>query len=299
MARAWADVSLDAVAANVAALVEHVAPAAVCAVVKADGYGHGAVPVARRGGRGGRDVAGGRPGAGGDRAARGGDRRAGAAAVGAAARRGGRGARRRRRGHPLQPRPHRAGRRGGRPTGWDVDVRAPEGGHRDAPGRRRTRRGRGAAREQVRVAPRPVARCRVDPLRGRRRARPAGDRGAAGERYEAALAAVEAAGIPVGLRHAANSAAALVHPASRYDLVRCGIAVYGIPPAPALAGVVPLAPVVRLATEVSFVKPVAAGRGHLLRPPVPHRPRHRSSPPSRSATPTACSVGSGSSARRC
>ena len=40
----------------------------------------------------------------------------------------------------------------------------------------------------------------------------------------------------VPMRHAANSAAAIAHPASRYDLVRCGIAVYGIPPSPALAG---------------------------------------------------------------
>jgi alanine racemase len=40
-------VDLDAVAGNVAALCAAVAPAAVCAVVKADAYGHGAVPVAR------------------------------------------------------------------------------------------------------------------------------------------------------------------------------------------------------------------------------------------------------------
>jgi alanine racemase len=43
--------------------------------------------------------------------------------------------------------------------------------------------------------------------------------------------------------------------------VRCGIAVYGIPPAPGLDGVAALEPVVRLATEVGFVKPVAAGEG--------------------------------------
>ena len=48
------------------------------------------------------------------------------------------------------------------------------------------------------------------------------------ERFDAAVAAVEAAGIRVPMRHAANSAAAIAHPASRYDLVRCGIAVYGI-----------------------------------------------------------------------
>ena len=40
-------IHLDAVRANVAALGAQVAPASVMAVVKADAYGHGAVPVAR------------------------------------------------------------------------------------------------------------------------------------------------------------------------------------------------------------------------------------------------------------
>ena len=56
------------------------------------------------------------------------------------------------------------------------------------------------------------------------------------------LAELAAAGIDVPMRHAANSAAAIAHPASRYDLVRCGIAVYGIPPSPALAGAVAWSP---------------------------------------------------------
>ncbi|MDP9070008.1 MAG: alanine racemase, partial [Actinomycetota bacterium] len=43
---AWAEVDLDAVRHNAAALARLAAPAALCAVVKADGYGHGAVPVA-------------------------------------------------------------------------------------------------------------------------------------------------------------------------------------------------------------------------------------------------------------
>jgi alanine racemase len=81
------------------------------------------------------------------------------------------------------------------------------------------------------------------------------------QRFEAVLADLAAAGIEVPLRHAANSAATITHPASRYDLVRCGIALYGIAPAPALEGMVPLVPAVRLATEVAFVKPVAAGEG--------------------------------------
>jgi alanine racemase len=50
-----ASVELGAIAANVAALRAHVAPAAVMAVVKANGYGHGAVPAARAALRGGAD----------------------------------------------------------------------------------------------------------------------------------------------------------------------------------------------------------------------------------------------------
>ena len=38
------------------------------------------------------------------------------------------------------------------------------------------------------------------------------------------------AGVHPPLRHAANSAATMWHPASRYDLVRCGIALYGLAP---------------------------------------------------------------------
>ena len=40
------EVDLAAIRANVAALVAAVAPAGLCAVVKADGYGHGDVPAA-------------------------------------------------------------------------------------------------------------------------------------------------------------------------------------------------------------------------------------------------------------
>ena len=44
---AWAEIDLGAVAHNIAVLRAAVAPAAVWAVVKADGYGHGAVEVGR------------------------------------------------------------------------------------------------------------------------------------------------------------------------------------------------------------------------------------------------------------
>ena len=44
---AWAEIDLDAIRHNVAEIRRAVAPSAVWAVVKADGYGHGAIDVAR------------------------------------------------------------------------------------------------------------------------------------------------------------------------------------------------------------------------------------------------------------
>lgn len=46
MRPSWVEVDLAAIAWNVRSFVELVAPSQVCAVVKADGYGHGDVPVA-------------------------------------------------------------------------------------------------------------------------------------------------------------------------------------------------------------------------------------------------------------
>jgi len=80
-------------------------------------------------------------------------------------------------------------------------------------------------------------------------------------RFEAVLDDLRASGIDPGLRHAANSAGALLHPRSHLDLVRVGIAVYGIPPAPVLSGVAPLRPALRWSSTVRFVKPVSRGEG--------------------------------------
>ena len=80
-------------------------------------------------------------------------------------------------------------------------------------------------------------------------------------RFTVVAKQLEAAGLHPPLRHAANSAVAIAHPAGRFDLVRCGIAVYGIAPSPALAGHLPLRPALSLKAAVSQVRSVAAGEG--------------------------------------
>lgn len=64
---------------------------------------------------------------------------------------------------------------------------------------------------------------------------------------------------PDVLLHAANSAAALALPESRLDLVRCGIAVYGLSPWEDDATAHGLEPALELRSWVAALKPLAAG----------------------------------------
>jgi alanine racemase len=68
-------------------------------------------------------------------------------------------------------------------------------------------------------------------------------------------------GLPeVRLVHAANSAGALAHPAARYSFVRAGIALYGISPGPDLDDVARrLRPALSLKARVGYVKRLRAG----------------------------------------
>ena len=79
------------------------------------------------------------------------------------------------------------------------------------------------------------------------------------DRFDEVLRGLGEASIDVPLRHAANSAGTIAHDRAHYDLVRCGIAVYGLTPGPGVAGRVPLQPVMSWRTSVSFVKRVRAG----------------------------------------
>jgi alanine racemase len=265
VSRAWADVDLDAVAHNVRTLRDLVAPARLCAVVKADAYGHGAVPVARAALDAGADWL----------------------AVAQVDE-----------GIVLRA----AGIDAtllllSEPRADEVAAAAALGAHLTVytPGMVQALSEVAAARRDGAARPRPLPlHLKIDTGMGRVGVEPhealplakaiAGDPHldlagvlthfpvadepgnpfTAGQlaRFDAVLAELAAAvedGEAPPLRHAANSAGAICVPEARYDLVRCGIAVYGLPPAPALAGRVDLRPALRLVSEVAFVKDVPAG----------------------------------------
>ena len=79
--------------------------------------------------------------------------------------------------------------------------------------------------------------------------------------FEEVLEVVSAAGIDPEYRHAANSAGFLNFPESHYNLARVGISIYGILPGGVSEQKVNLEPAMSLTSEVSFVKKVPAGEG--------------------------------------
>lgn len=81
--------------------------------------------------------------------------------------------------------------------------------------------------------------------------------------FGAATAAVEDAGLRPELRHMANSAATLALPEAHFDLVRPGIAVYGLSPGPAVGSAreLGLRPAMTLTSRVALAKRVPAGQG--------------------------------------
>lgn len=81
------------------------------------------------------------------------------------------------------------------------------------------------------------------------------------DRFDAAVGAANAAGFEPAITHAANSAAAMGRPRSRRDLVRVGLAVYGLAPGPGLPGVDALRAVMTWRSAVSLTKRVGAGEG--------------------------------------
>jgi alanine racemase len=244
------EVDLDAVQANVELLLERCGPARLCAVVKADGYGHGAVPIARAAlaaGAGWLAVA-----LVEEAEAL---REAGidapilllseppVDAVGDVRRLGLR---------PTLYREEAIDAFGAGPT-VPVHLKVNTGMNRvgaapgDAVARARQVVDRGLELEAVwthfAVADEPD-----DPFTAEQAAR-----------FDAVIDDLRGAGLEPSMTHLANSAATLAHPGTHADLVRVGIAVYGVSPSPALASAAPLRPAMTLRTEVSFAKRVTAG----------------------------------------
>lgn len=82
------------------------------------------------------------------------------------------------------------------------------------------------------------------------------------ERLDVALVSLTKAGYRPPLVHAANSAGAILHPAARRDFTRPGIAIYGLAPSPEIAHLcTSLRPALSLHARVAFVKRVRAGDG--------------------------------------
>ncbi|WP_420639366.1 alanine racemase [Candidatus Poriferisocius sp.] len=265
----WADISLPAIAHNVGLLAELVQPAELCAVVKADAYGHGIVPVARTAAQ------------------------AGATMLAVALVDEGRRLREADIDIPVlllsEPRPNE----------FAAVVE-----HRLTP---TVYQGEGlaaAAAAAATAGERLPVHLKVDTGMARVGAPPAqvlmladaiAERGTldlAGvwthcavadepdnsftayqiEQYNHLLSRLRLAGHHGFSRHLANSAVAMAHPAGRFDMVRCGIAIYGIPPSPAMAAHLPLQPAMTVRTEVAMVKTIAAGTpvsyGHHYRAPA-------------------------------
>jgi len=81
--------------------------------------------------------------------------------------------------------------------------------------------------------------------------------------FEEALGVVARAGLEPEVRHLANSPATLTRPSAHYDLVRPGLAVYGLTPAPGVASAAELGlrPALTLTSRLAGVKPVPEGAG--------------------------------------
>lgn len=80
-------------------------------------------------------------------------------------------------------------------------------------------------------------------------------------RFTALTDALRADRVPVGRRHAASTYTLFQHPDATLDMVRPGMALWGIYPEPAFRtqGALDLRPAVALRARVAYVKPLAAG----------------------------------------
>ena len=79
--------------------------------------------------------------------------------------------------------------------------------------------------------------------------------------FREALRLADAAGLDPEVIHLANSAATILRPSSHFDLVRCGIAAYGLDPAPGVSPRLGLRPAMTVRARLLMSKEIAAGEG--------------------------------------
>ncbi len=81
------------------------------------------------------------------------------------------------------------------------------------------------------------------------------------QRYETVLAQVAAQNITLPKRHLANSAATLSDSALHYDMVRVGLALYGLYPSAHLKSILSLRPVMQVTARITHLKEMQTGTG--------------------------------------
>ena len=81
--------------------------------------------------------------------------------------------------------------------------------------------------------------------------------------FRVAVKTADAAGLKPEVRHLCNSAGALTRPSAWFDLVRCGIAAYGLSPIPSLrtSADLDLVPAMTARARLAVVKRIPAGSG--------------------------------------
>ena len=79
--------------------------------------------------------------------------------------------------------------------------------------------------------------------------------------FREALELAEEAGLEPEVTHLANSAAAVLRPSSHFDLVRCGIATYGLDPAPGVSPRLGLRPAMTVRARLTMSKAIEPGDG--------------------------------------
>lgn len=81
------------------------------------------------------------------------------------------------------------------------------------------------------------------------------------QRFIAAVEEMRTEGVDPGIVHAANSPATILYPDTHFGMVRCGIAIYGLHPAASTRGLVELEPARSVHARVTLVKRIGMGDG--------------------------------------